>query len=429
MDPRTLVLLMIVSGCECSLLFFAAGALRRKTPNWDRPPSLFWGLGTAVNVLGVLFLFLQGRITPWIGIVLSNATLVLGQFLILIGVRRVAGRPLLLGLHAAVWILDVLLVAVFTFLFPSTQARVVLFSCVLSLSYIEGAAALLGEKPRTPGPLAPVIAVTFLLLSAFFLGRALVFVLQPRASILTPDAVNTATFLVSHVALVAWSLGLILLQNRKTERDLERAYAEKEVLFRELQHRVKNSLSVIIGLVGLESSRIEDPRMRSVLESLRGRIDAVAVLYDRLFRSGETEEVDLDLYLKNVAESLFSGHAAEEKRVSLETSLEGVRIDPKRAIPLGIIVNELLTDCLKYAFPEGRGGTVRLSLEAEGADLVLEVRDDGVGLPPGFSLESSDGFGLVLVDMLSRQVGGSLSLPPVAAGTRFMVRFPRAGTG
>ena len=261
-------------------------------------------------------------------------------------------------------------------------------------------------------------------MAGFFAARALVTVFVSPASIFSPSAMNLATYIVSHAGLIGWSLGLILLQQRRTEAHLERALREKEVLFRELQHRIKNSISVIASLVSLEASRVEDSGASAVLEGLEGRISAIASLYEHLFQSGQTDHVDLDLYLKAVVETLFSGQAARERGVRLSLEAQELRIDVRRAIPLGIIANELASDCLKHAFPEGRPGTVRVSLRAEGPAAVLEVRDDGKGLPEGFTIGSSGGLGLVLVDMLAKQVGGSFTAVS-EGGSVFTVRFPR----
>ena len=370
MDPRTLVVLLTITGIECSVLFFAAGFQHRNTPVWSYPPSLFWGIGEFLNALGIGLLLNQGRGSPWIHVILSNATILLGMILILIGIRRLANRKLALPYYVFFWTLFMLLAPVFTFLLPSTPLRIVLFSCIVGCLYLDGGIILLDRTLRSTGPFSPLIAVLFFLFAFFFGVRAVVSFFSPLTSVLSPGTLNSITFLVSHIVLIAWSLGLILLQNRKNEQALERAYTEKEILFRELQHRVKNSLAVISGLVGLESSRIDDDRMRSVLENLRGRVDAVAVLYDRLFRSGKTEDVELDLYLRTVAESLFSSLASVERGISLDLNLSSERIDTKRAVPLGIIANELLMDSFKYAFPDGRGGRVRVSLVRDGTERI-----------------------------------------------------------
>ncbi|HOX13142.1 MAG TPA: sensor histidine kinase [Spirochaetia bacterium] len=424
MDPRTIALLMLISGVECSLLFFASGIFRKRTDGGAGRPSLFWGAGTTVHVLGVLGLMTQGIVGPWFSVVFANSAIILGQLLILVGIRRLTAINPALPRYASAWLLYSAAAVVFTFVLPSTTVRIILFSAAISAFYIEAAILVLISKSWKREPLTVYLTGTFLAMAGFFAARALVTVFVSPASIFSPSAMNLATYIVSHVGLIGWSLGLILLQQRRTEADLERALREKEVLFRELQHRIKNSISVIASLVSLEASRVEDPGASAVLEGLEGRISAIASLYEHLFQSGQTDHVDLDLYLKAVVETLFSGQAARERGVRLNLEAQELRIDVRRAIPLGIIANELASDCLKHAFPEGRSGTVRVSLRAEGPSAVLEVRDDGKGLPEGFTIGSSEGLGLVLVDMLAKQVGGSFTAAS-EGGSVFTVKFPK----
>jgi two-component sensor histidine kinase len=422
MDPRTATILMLITSVECSLLFFASGLIRRGKAHWNYSPSLFWGLGTAVYVVGLTALLTQGRTTPWFGVIFSNAFLSLGLVLIIVGLRKLARRDLALTRFAFSWLAYLVLSIAFTFLFQSTSARIILFSCFIAALYIEGAVVLWMARSKASNTLAPMLALAFILLAAFFIFRAVVTTIVPQASIFSRNAINVATFVVSQFGLIAWSLGLILLQNRLMERDLERAYEEKEVLLSELQHRVKNSMAVISGLVSLESNRVETKGMTSILDNLKGRIDAISALYDRLFRSGETGEIDLDAYLRDVAASLVEGLAAESRGISMELDMESVRLDAKRAGALGIIVNELLTDSFKHAFPDGRVGKISLSLKRDQDQLVLVLADDGVGLPQDFNVATSSGLGMVLVDMLSAQIGGTFAASS-AGGARFVLRF------
>lgn len=426
MDPRTIALLMLISGAECSMLFFAAGLLRKSSSGGTGRSFLYWGSGTAVNVLGVLALMSQGAANPWVSVAFANSAIILGQLLILVGIRFLGGLKPVWIRYGLVWIAYTFAAILLTFILPSTRVRIVLFSFTIAAFYVEAAALVLVPRAWKRGPLTLSLAGIFLILALFFAVRAVVTMFVSPPSTLSPAPMNLATYVVSHAGLIGWCLGLILLEQRRTEADLERAFGEREVLFKELQHRIKNSISVIASLVSLESSRAENSASAAVLGALEGRIAAIASLYDQLFRTGETDRVDLDLYLKAVIEALFSGQAARDRGIRLDLDLEETWIEARRAVPLGIIANELASDCLKHAFPDGRGGTVRVSLRTEGSEGVLAVRDDGAGLPAGFAVGASGGLGLVLVDMLARQVGGSFEAAS-EGGAVFTVRFPREG--
>jgi len=199
--------------------------------------------------------------------------------------------------------------------------------------------------------------------------------------------------------------------------------AEKATLFRELQHRVKNSLGIMASLIGIEAGKARNDEVRATLETLESRVSALALLYDMLYDSGGIEEVPLASYLESVVASSASSLGADSRGIRLRCDLASASIDMKRAVSLGLAVNELVTDCLKYAFPEGRAGLVSVGLRLEAGHYVVVVEDDGVGLPPGFDPESGHGFGLKLVSLLSRQLGAEFVIES-KLGSSFTLRIP-----
>jgi two-component sensor histidine kinase len=198
---------------------------------------------------------------------------------------------------------------------------------------------------------------------------------------------------------------------------LEASLKEKEILYLELQHRVKNSLALVSSVVSLEEMASEEAAVRDSLRNVRGRIEVLSSLYQLLGHDVRTE-VDLSRYLGLICESLQSTYG--RPGIILDAGLEPLVIDLKRATNLGLILNELVTNSFKYAFPGERAGKVEVRLRREGGLAVLSVGDDGQGLPPGFDPQSSKGLGFQLVQELARQLsarlegGGSLhvlSLP------------------
>jgi two-component sensor histidine kinase/DNA-binding LacI/PurR family transcriptional regulator len=193
---------------------------------------------------------------------------------------------------------------------------------------------------------------------------------------------------------------------------------EKAALLKELQHRVKNSISLIASLSRIESAGASHPETKDALESLEARITAVGDLYEVLYDSGGIESVDLSDYLARVVDSVTASVGGGSGRIEFDRSFEHCPMDLKRAVSLGLIVNELITDSLKHAFPEGRTGRVSVTLAREGASLVLEVGDDGIGYPPDFCPNAAEGFGLKMVSLLTKQLEGSLSFETGGIGTR-----------
>ncbi len=215
---------------------------------------------------------------------------------------------------------------------------------------------------------------------------------------------------------------------KRSEAALKTALEAKAVLLGELQHRTKNSFALMRSLISIEAGRAGDLALGEALRKLRDRVSVLTTLYANLDDSAGLGIVELGEYLGRIAADLLKGYGAETRGISLSRSSEPVPLHVKRAVPLGLIVNELVTDALKHAFPEGRGGTIALGLHREGTGALLTLSDDGVGFPPGFDFHSSKGFGIALVDMLCGQIGGSLAIgsdPSGKAGTgaSFLVRF------
>jgi two-component sensor histidine kinase len=199
---------------------------------------------------------------------------------------------------------------------------------------------------------------------------------------------------------------------------------EKETLLHELQHRIKNGLAMIAGMVELEIGRAEEKRMIGVLGNLKDRVDSISALYDLFAESGSSGRVDLREYLDAIVSSLSEAYSGGDELVRIERRIEAISIDVKGALAWGLIINELVTNALKYAFPTGEGGLIRVFLTKSGDCVELAVSDDGVGLPEGFDPERSGGLGLDIVRMMSAQLGGTLSFDRIG-GTAFVVRVPR----
>ncbi|MBN1890080.1 MAG: PAS domain S-box protein [Thermoflexales bacterium] len=197
-------------------------------------------------------------------------------------------------------------------------------------------------------------------------------------------------------------------ERKQAERDRSRALEEKNALLRELQHRVKNTFAMITSLIRLKVTRTPGPAAREMLEDLGGRIMTLSYLFSMLYTSGEVRNIRLDRYLHNIARSLLAVHVVEGQCIDVQLGLDAVTLDVKRAAPLGLILNELLTNALKHAFPAGRCGTIEVTLSDLEHELVLEVADDGVGLAEGFDLTRPAGLGLELVRVLTSQLDGRL---------------------
>ncbi|MDO9710297.1 sensor histidine kinase [Paracraurococcus lichenis] len=231
------------------------------------------------------------------------------------------------------------------------------------------------------------------------------------------DADETA-FLQTYANMLAAAVDRL-----RSGDELRARAADVERLFRELQHRVKNNLQVIVGLMQLQSRRATQPETLEALRVVSQRVDALRLLHDKLYLAGDVDRVDLGAYLGELAGTLLRFHAAEERQVRLVLEMRRMIAAPEQAAPLGLIVNEFITNSLKYAF-EGPDGTVGLRLEpARGGEARLILWDDGRGLPD----QRAGGTGMRLIDGLARQLSARVDWSPTGRGTRLslLLKGPR----
>lgn len=204
---------------------------------------------------------------------------------------------------------------------------------------------------------------------------------------------------------------------KRLEEDRARALARAEALLQELNHRVMNSLGMIAAIIGLESRARDEGEGRRVLERIADRVHAVADLYRTLDMAGTETEVRADEYLGRVVDRLGASVAGS---VRLETAIASIYLPTRVAAPLGLIVTELVTNCLKHAFADNIGGTVRVSLVPEGARLLLTVADDGTGR----IVARQGGIGGSLVNAFVQQIEGVITITENGPGTAVTVDFP-----
>ncbi|MBI4512244.1 MAG: PAS domain S-box protein [Deltaproteobacteria bacterium] len=233
-----------------------------------------------------------------------------------------------------------------------------------------------------------------------------------------------------------------ITDRREAERQLQASLREKEVLLKEIHHRVKNNLQVTSSLLRLQSGTIQDERAREALAESQHRIRSMALVHEKLYRSRDLARVDLLDYTRSLATLLMSSLGTDERLITLTVVGNPVFLGVDAAIPCGLIVNELLTNCLKHAFPPGKKGEIEarimtLGNAPDGNRFLLSVRDNGVGMPGDVDARKEETLGLRLVSTLVDQLHGTLEVergpreePAEASrpGTEFRVFFSEART-
>lgn len=201
---------------------------------------------------------------------------------------------------------------------------------------------------------------------------------------------------------------------------LQMALDECEALLQEVHHRVKNSLQLAAAVLQLQA-RTATAEAGDGLRQAESRLLALARVHDLLHGSGDVQDIDLGHYMRALCRDLMLSAGVDPLRVAVHVDVEDIRWGPERIVPIGKIVNELVTNALKYAFPDGRAGAIRLSLARKDGKAHLAVSDDGVGLPT--ERDPAGSLGLRLVQAFAAQLGGAMTVAP-GPGATFTIRFP-----
>ena len=199
---------------------------------------------------------------------------------------------------------------------------------------------------------------------------------------------------------------------------------EQALLVKEVHHRIKNQFQTLAMLLDLQAETIEEPRALAALDDSQQRIQAMARVHQSLYQSEEVGRMDFAAYLHNLADEFGRASAGEARHLTLQITAEEVWLPAETAMPCGLIVNELLANAFKHAFPAGRPGIIAVTVGAESdGTCVLEVRDDGVGFPEGLNFRQTESLGLQLVCLLAEQLGGTLAMER-GGGTHWTLTIP-----
>ena len=214
-----------------------------------------------------------------------------------------------------------------------------------------------------------------------------------------------------------------ITDRRRMITELRRIIQDKEILMVELQHRVKNSLVIIQSLLSMEMDNLSDEGSREVFQNIMGRIQSMSAIYEQLYSSASLNRVDLRDYLQEITRNLIVTYAPDPKLIRLVSRMEEVSLDLKRSVSLGLIINELVTNIIKYAYPAGTGGEIGITLEEKEGKVSITISDRGKGLKELMDRQKSKGIGMHLVTLLIDQLEGSLSITG-DHGTRAHITFP-----
>ncbi|MDO9528438.1 MAG: sensor histidine kinase [Syntrophales bacterium] len=222
---------------------------------------------------------------------------------------------------------------------------------------------------------------------------------------------------------VACVVGIIINRHKRAGEQIKKFLKEKEVLLQEIHHRVKNNMQVISSLLDLQSQYVKDKESLEIFKECRDRILSMASVHEKLYQSKDMVKIDFDDYIRSITKHLFRAYVVHPNTVRLNVNCSDVFLDINRAMPCGLIINELISNALKHAFPEGKKGEVTVDFHPDGDKrLTLVVSDNGVGFPEDIDISDTETFGLRLISILVNQLKGTLKIER-DGGTTFKITF------
>ncbi|MEE8433113.1 MAG: histidine kinase dimerization/phosphoacceptor domain -containing protein [Candidatus Desulfatibia sp.] len=217
-----------------------------------------------------------------------------------------------------------------------------------------------------------------------------------------------------------------ITDRKRAEEQVKASLKEKKVLLREIHHRVKNNMQLLISLLRLQADKIEDKKYADMFKDGENRIRSMSLIHEKLYQTQDFANINFGEHIKSLVDGLFVSYGVDTNKVSLNIDIKDISIDLENAIPCGLIINELVSNSLKYAFPQGREGEISIVLRPISEDeLELTVSDDGIGIPEDLDIEQTDTMGLTLVKVLAEhQLDGKIDVDRTK-GTQFRIKFKR----
>lgn len=217
-----------------------------------------------------------------------------------------------------------------------------------------------------------------------------------------------------------------LTEREEQQKIVRSSLKEKEMLLKEIHHRVKNNLSVISGLLELQAMNADDESTLNTLRDSQQRIHSMAMIHEKLYQSEALSDIGFDKYLKELVESISHTYNTDKLSIDINFDLESVSLDLDQAIPTSLIVNEVIVNCYKHAFKESEEGIITITSTFDDPEMIIEIKDNGRGLSEDFSINEQQSLGMTLVQTLTRQLDGKIGFSSNdGAGTTFKLRFEK----
>lgn len=229
--------------------------------------------------------------------------------------------------------------------------------------------------------------------------------------------------LESEQGILVMSIVRDITERRRGEELVQASLREKEALLKEIHHRVKNNLQITSSLLRLQSDYVQDPKTLEMFAESQNRIRSMALVHEKLYKSTDLSRINFSDYIESLANLLFRSLGVQTSKIRLRQNRSSIFLSIETAVPCGLIVNELISNCIKHAFPNDQGGEIYISIDSPSVnEYKLIVADNGVGLPQEFAIDKVESLGLQLVKTLVNQINGTLEIES-NQGVRFSISF------
>ena len=396
-----------------------------------------WMLGYTFISTGMLVILFRIVLSEFFLFLFGNLLIVFGIFLLHTGLERFVEKPRT-RIHNFIFLATFTTIhAYYSFVSPSLRLLSICVSAMIVIIFVQSAWLMLVrvKKPIHSGMLHyGVISGAFSLINAIQIVMVLIY--RPGKEFYRIGEWNSWVQIANQIGLIALTFSLFLMVSRRLSVELETVILfrkqaeekiksllqEKELLLKEVHHRIRNNMSTIMGLLSLQSGTLNNSEAKMALKEAQNRVQSMLVLYDKLFLSSDFQNVSTKQYFETLIDEIIKNFS-NSNIVSVKYEIEDVMLSAKTIFDLGIIINELITNTMKHAFVGKEQGKISASLSADEGHATITIQDDGIELPESVSFENpAAGFGFKLVSMLVNQLDGSIQIDR-GNGTKFTIKF------
>ena len=432
LDMKTIVLSNLVTDIVCVWVLMLLWRQSRQR----FAGTGFWVLDLVFQAAALFLIVLRGRVPDWISMTGSNTLVIAGALLGYMGLERFVGKK-------GPQVQNYILLTAFAFVHgyficvqPNLEAIIFILSVGLLLICFQCLWLLWRRVGPDMRPLTFGVGLVFGIYCLVSVVRIVEFFIttQWKSDYFRTGPFEPLVLLTYQMLFILLTYGLVLMVNKRLlmqirtqEEKIKASLLEKETMLKEIHHRVKNNLQVISSLLALQSGYVQDEKSREIFQESQDRVSTMAKIHTMLCQSEDMSGVDFGGFIGDLAGRLQQSYGIAGSRVGIHVNVD-VSMTIETSIPCGLILNELVSNALKHAFPEGRGGEVNISMIKAGDRFVLTVQDNGIGFPEAVDFKNSKSLGLELVNLLVGQMNGAITLT-VERGATFTVTFPAVSKG